>query len=226
MKSKERKTNRTRPVRALLAAVALVVAAAVLQPPPRAQAPAERWVGTWSTALVGRPQIPPAPGPPGPAPFMANACPAPAAPATPPVVPPPGVTFAPPPFVHFTNQTLRQIVRASIGGSRLRVVLSNTFGSAPLTIGAAHVALRETGDVIRAGHGRPLTFGGRGSVTIPASAVVYSDPVALAVPPLSDVAVDVYLPGATNTPAALTMHNSAYQTSYISETGNHAGAAK
>ena len=186
----------------------------------------ERWVGSWATALVGRPQMPPLPGPPAPAPFMPNACPAPAAPATPPAVPPPGVTFAPPPFAHFTNQTLRQIVRTSVGGSRLRVVLSNAFGSAPLTIGAAHIALREKDEVIRAGQGRPLTFSGRSSVTIPANAIVYSDPVALTVPPLSDLAVDVYLPGTTNTPAPLTMHNSAFQTSYVSETGNHAGAAK
>ena len=207
-------------------ATLLVFAAGALEPASRAQAPAERWVGTWSTALVGRPQTPPPPAPPGPAPFMQSACPAPAAPATPPAVPPPGVTFAPPPFVHFTNQTLRQIVRASLGGSRLRVVLSNTFGSAPLTIGAAHIALRESDEGIRAGQGRSLTFSGRSSVTIPANAIVYSDPVALTVAPLADLAVDVYLPGTTNAPAAVAMHGSAFQTSYISETGNHAGAPK
>jgi len=50
--------------------------------------------------------------------------------------------------------------------------------------------------------------------------------VALTVPPLSDLAVDMYLPGTTNTPALIAMHGSAFQTSYISETGNHAGAAK
>ena len=68
-----------------------------------------------------------------------------------------------------------------------------------------------------------MTFSGRSSVTIPANAIVYSDAVALTVPPLSDLAVDVYLPGTTNTPAPLAMHTSAFQTSYISETGNHAG---
>ena len=212
--------------RAAIFSTLFVLAAGALEPASRAQTPAERWVGTWSTALVGRPQNPPLPGPPGPAPFMPNACPAPAAPATPPAVPPPGVTFAPPPFLHFTNQTLRQIVRASVGGSRLRVVLSNTFGSAPLTIGAAHIALRERDEAIRAGQGHPLTFSGRSSITIPANAIVYSDPVALTVPPLSDLAVDVYLPGTTNAPALLAMHGSAFQTSYISETGNHAGAPK
>jgi lysophospholipase L1-like esterase len=207
-------------------AALLIFAAGIFAPASKAQMSHERWVGSWSTALVGRPQAPPLPGPPAPAPFMPSACPAPAAPSTPPAVPPPGVTFAPPPFVHFTNQTLRQIVRTSVGGSRLRAVLSNTFGSAPLTIGAAHIALRESDEVIRAGQGRPLTFSGRSSVTIPSNAIVYSDPVALTVPPLSDLAVDVYLPGTTNAPALLAMHNSAFQTSYISETGNHAGAAK
>ena len=69
-------------------AALLVFTAGPMQPAPRAQAPTERWVGSWSTALVGRPQTPPLPGPPGPAPFMRNACPAPAAPATPPAVPP------------------------------------------------------------------------------------------------------------------------------------------
>ena len=69
-------------------------------------------------------------------------------------------------------------------------------------------------------------FSGRSTVTVPANAVVYSDPVALAAPPLTDIAIDLYLPGTTNTSAPVTMHNSAFQTSYISETGNHAGAPK
>ena len=84
---------------------------------------------------------------------MRNACPAPAAPANPPAQPPAGTTFGPPPFTHFTNQTLRQIVHTSIGGSRVRVVLSNAFGTAPLTIGAAHIALRDKDDAIQASGG-------------------------------------------------------------------------
>ena len=58
--------------------------------------------------------------------------------------------------MHFTNQTLRQVVRASVGGSRVRVVLSNAFGTAPLTIGAAHIALRDKDDAIQASGGRRL----------------------------------------------------------------------
>jgi lysophospholipase L1-like esterase len=201
--------------------LALVVGAATSA--PRAQTRGERWVGTWSTALVGRPQVPPLPGPPGPPPFMGSSCPPnPAAPAA----PPPGQTFAPPPFMHFTNQTLRQVVRVSLGGSRVRVLLSNAFGNAPMTIGAAFVAVREKDEAIQAAGGRALTFSGRTTVTIPAYATAYSDPVNLTVAPLTDLAIDLYLPGTTNVAAPLTMHNAAFQTNYISETGNHAGHAK
>ena len=181
----------------------------------------DRWVGTWATAEVGRPQnpFPPAPGPPL-APFMVNTRCGP--PATPPVAPPPGQTFAPPPYMHFTNQTVRQVVRTSIGGSRARVVLTNAYGTGTMTIGAAHIALRDKDNMIQPS-GRPLTFSGRPTVTIPANAIVYSDPVDLAVPQLADLAIDLYLPGTTNTAATLTMHGGALQTSYVSETGNHAG---
>jgi lysophospholipase L1-like esterase len=152
---------------------------------------------------------------------MANTrCPA---PPTPPVASPQGRTFAPPPFIQFTNQTLRQIVHTSIGGSKARVVLSNAYGTAPVTIGAAHIALRDNQGSIQSASGRPLTFGGQPTMSIPANAVIYSDPVNLTVPPMADLAIDLYLPGSTNTPATLTMHGGALQTSYISETGNHAG---
>jgi len=184
---------------------------------------ADRWVGTWATAEVGRPQNPIPPAGPPLRPFMVNTrCPA---PATPPVAPPPGQTFAPPPYIHFTNQTLRQIVHASIGGSKARVVLSNAYGTAPLTIGAAYIALRDKQAAIETASGRPLTFSGKPTITIPANAVMYSDPVNLAVPPMADLAIDLYLPGTTNTSATLTMHGGAFQTSYISETGNYAGTA-
>jgi lysophospholipase L1-like esterase len=181
---------------------------------------ADRWVGTWTTAEVGRPQTPVLP-PPGPPPFMANTrCPAPPAP---PVASPPGQTFAPPPFIHFTNQTLRQIVHASIGGSKARVVLSNAYGTGPVTIGGAHIALRDKQGAILGASGGQLTFSGKPTMTIPANAVIYSDPVTLTVPPMSDLAIDLYLPGTTNAPATLTMHGGALQTSYISETGNYVG---
>src|SRR5262249_12863425 len=133
------------------------------------QSPVGRWVGTWATAPVGRPQTPPPPGPPGPPPFMASACPRPATP--PPPAPPPGQTFGPQPYVQFTNQTLRQIVHTSLGGRRARVVFSNAFGTLPVTIGAAHIAVRAKDDAIVPMGGGALTFAGRPTMTIPANAV-------------------------------------------------------
>jgi lysophospholipase L1-like esterase len=171
----------------------------------------EHWVGTWSASQVGRPQTLPQPAPALP-PFQINQCPA----------APPAATM----FMHFNNQTLRQIVHTSIGGSRVRVVLSNAYGTAPLTIGAAHVALRDKSSYIETGSDRPLTFSGRPTIAIPANAVMYSDPVSLTVPQMADLAIDLYLPGNTDTPVPLTMHPGAFQTNYVSETGNHVGTAK
>ena len=54
-------------------------------------------------------------------------------------------TPAPAEGVAFSNQTLRMNARVSLGGDRLRVRLSNAYGRRPLPIGAAHVALRDTG---------------------------------------------------------------------------------
>jgi len=211
---------RTLGVRAVIAVALLAVSGSL-----RAQNNGH-WVATWATALVGRPQTPPPPASPAPPPFMRNECPAPAPPPVPPVTPAPGQTFAPQPFTHIANQTLRQIVHTSLGGKRMRVVLSNALGSAALTIGAAHVALRSAGDEIKPSTGGALTFSGRTTVTIPAFAVAYSDPVAIDASPLADVAVDVYLPGTTNAPSAISVHVGALQTNYISETGNYAGAPK
>jgi hypothetical protein len=167
-----------------------------------AQRRAEHWVGTWAAAEVGRPQVPPPPlpSPPGQSP--------PAAPA---------------PFVQFNDQTLRQIVRTSIGGSRLRIVLSNVFGTAPLSVGAAHVAVRDKGASIVASSDRALAFSGNTTTVIPPGGMMISDAVDLAVPALADLAVDLYLPGQTDTPSPVTMHGAALETNYVSSTGNHAG---
>lgn len=185
-----------------------------------AQNRGERWVGTWSTSLVARPQTPPPPAPVFP-PFMPSQCPV---SATPPAAPA-GQTFAPLPFPQFTNQTLRQIVHTSIGGTRARIVVSNAHGTSPLVIGAASIGVRDRESAVRADAVRTLTFGGRPTLTVPARASAYSDAVELGVLPASDLAVDLYLPGRTDTGSPVTMHSAALQTNYVSETGNHAGAA-
>ncbi|WP_306208850.1 SGNH/GDSL hydrolase family protein [Actinoplanes sp. RD1] len=123
-----------------------------------------------------------------------------------------GAATAPVPETVFTDQTLRQIVHTSVAGRTLRVRLSNEHGSAPLEIGAARVARRDTAARIVAGTDRPLTFGGRTSVTVPPGSPVVSDPVPLAVPARTDLAISLHLPRRT---VASTLHNSAFQTSYV-----------
>jgi hypothetical protein len=120
------------------------------------------------------------------------------------------------------NQTVRQIAAISIGGNRVRVMLSNEYGSKPLVIGAAHVALAGSGAAIVAGSDRALSFDGHASVTIPPGAPVISDPVDLTVAPLSNVAVSLFLPDQT---PLTTFHWEGVQTAYISPEGNFAGDA-
>jgi len=126
--------------------------------------------------------------------------------------------------LHFSNQTLRQIAHLSVGGSQVRVVLTNAFGTAPLTVGAAAVALRDKDAAIVAGSGRPLTFGGAARVAIPAGAIMVSDPVNLAVAGFADLAIDLYLPDDTAAmKSPITTHPAAWQTNYVSTPGNHTG---
>lgn len=111
------------------------------------------------------------------------------------------------------NQTIRQIIRVSTGGSRVRVVLSNRYGKTPLTIGAASVAMAAEGASLRPGTIQPLTFSGRSEATLPPGASWTSDPVDLAVPPLARLSISVYLPERT---VPSTMHWDARQTAYLS----------
>jgi lysophospholipase L1-like esterase len=121
------------------------------------------------------------------------------------------------------NQTLRLILRTSIGGHRARVKLSNAFGAAPVRIGAAHVALRAADSSIVPGSDRPLTFTGQRAVTMAPGVVVVSDPVDLDIAPLADLAVSLYFPGDTGQP---TSHATALHTSYISGEGDFTAQAQ
>ena len=99
----------------------------------------------------------------------------------------------------FTEQTVRLIVHASIGGNQVRIRLSNELGTMALHIGTANIALTDTGAAVVPGSGRPLTFygGTSPSVTIPPGAPVLSDPVALDIPANALLTVSLYLPGTT-----------------------------
>ncbi len=196
------------PPRLPLAAAAVGLALLLTVSPVLAQTGARNphWVATWATALVARPSQPAQPA----------AVAEPAGQAAQPQAPP-----------RFSNQTLRQIVHTSIGGQRVRVILSNAFGTSPLRVGGARLGLRQTDSILVAGSAQPLTFSGRPSTSIPAGAVMVSDPVSLAVPPLSDLAIDLYLPDDTGaSPSPLTSHNGALQTSFVSAAGDYTGATQ
>lgn len=141
----------------------------------------------------------------------------------------------------FSNQTLRQLIHTSVGGSQVRIWISNRFGSQPLHIGAAHIgiaapptkALPTAADVaksrssaaldrsgIQPESDRTLTFHGLASVVIPPGAAIVSDPTPLDVPGMADLAISLYFPDHT---LGSTEHTLARQTSYAT-TGNSVNA--
>ena len=134
-----------------------------------------------------------------------------------------GVAIDPPGFncpgaTGLSDQTVRNLVFASAGGTAVRARLSNAFGAQPLRVGAASVAISAGAAGTVPGTLRELRFGGRPSVLIPAGGEALSDPVQLRVRPLQTVAISVYLPHATG-PA--TEHFLAKQDSYVGA-GNRA----
>ena len=115
---------------------------------------AAHWVATWATAeTLLRPQPP----------------------ANPPAQPSPGSSG-------FKNQTVRMIARTSIGGNRIRIKVENAYNSAPLTIGAAHVALRSKDSAIVPGSDHAITFNGKPGCILSPGVERISDPVDLKVP--------------------------------------------
>jgi lysophospholipase L1-like esterase len=127
----------------------------------------------------------------------------------------------PPPFFmppNINNQTVRMIVRASIGGSSLRVHISNAYGTSPLTVGAAHIALHDKGSAIIPASDRALTFSRKDSFVIPPGALIVSDPVDLQIPELSYLTISVYVAG---TPASPTIHLTGLHTTHISKPGDY-----
>lgn len=126
-----------------------------------------------------------------------------------------GASPTPPPATAqaFDNQTIRQVVKISAGGKRVRVRLTNEYGTAPLVIGAATLAVTD-------GQARPLTFGGRTIVTIPRGAPMLSDPIDLPVAAQARVTIDLFLPGKTG---PCTCHPTGAETATISGPGDFTG---
>lgn len=129
---------------------------------------------------------------------------------------PPAFPGAPPAPV-FENQTIRMVVRATIGGDRVRIRLSNAFGTTPLKIGAARVALAGEGSTIVPASDRPLTFNGAFSASVPPGAPLLTDAVDMKIVPFTEVAVSIFLPEKTN---AATFHLWGQHESYISGPGD------
>ncbi len=152
----------------------------------------DHWVGTWATADLDRSNTPDPNASPSTTPALGSA-----------------------------DTTLRQIVHVSLGGPLVRIELSNEFGTEPLTVGAVHLALAaEKGDISLLS-ANALTFSGRPSITLPAGAVVVSDPVALTLPAGTDLTVSLFLPAQTI--SHITSHDNAEQTNYMAP-GNVVGA--
>jgi lysophospholipase L1-like esterase len=208
----------------LLLALTAALAAHAAPPAP------EHWVGTWAAApmaanngpMAARVAAPPAVAPPSnsPSPLPPSAQ-APTPPAAPMATAPYGRQ---PVYIYGSEDvTLREIVHVSIGGPQVRVVFTNEFGTDPLTIGSAHVAVSQGASAINlvAASSAGLTFGGRTSVTIPPGALIISDPASVTLPAESDLAVSFFLP--EQPIHQISQHGSADQTSYRT-TGNAVGA--
>jgi lysophospholipase L1-like esterase len=117
-------------------------------------------------------------------------------------------------------RTVRQVIRASIGGSGLRLRLSNLFGSDAVTIGPVSVARHAKESAIQSGTDHRVTFGGQATVTVAKGADVLSDPVEFPLAALEELAVSIYVPAA----AATTIHSVGLQTAYLAN-GEVTGAA-
>lgn len=137
--------------------------------------------------------------------------------------PPRGAIGPFPATPEFDNQTIRQVLRISTGGERLRLRLSNEYGAHPLRIGAARVGILDEDGAIRAGTDRVVTFGGGAqAATIPSGAPLLSDAVDLAVRDLERLSVSLYFPSATG---ACTCHATGMQEAWVSGPGDFTAEA-
>ena len=127
-----------------------------------------------------------------------------------------------PPTPVLENQTVRMVVRPSIGGQQLRIRFSNAYGTTALEVGAAHVAVAGQKAAIEPGTDRAITFNGKTSVTIPPGAPILSDPIEMKVPAFTELAISIYLPHSST---ASSTHFWAQHDSYLSGPGDFTAKA-
>jgi len=128
------------------------------------------------------------------------------------------------PTVGANDQTFRLVVRPDLWGKKFRLRFSNVYGVQPLTIDDVYVGLQLKAGSIVHDSNRPVTFSRKGSVTIPAGQLAYSDPVELEY--VNDAA-KFYLDGkkmavsfhVVGTSGLMTWHAKSLQTSYVSKPG-------
>ncbi|MGW1347111.1 SGNH/GDSL hydrolase family protein [Kribbella sp. NPDC002412] len=118
-----------------------------------------------------------------------------------------------------SDMTVRNIVRTSVGGSDLRIRLTNAYGDQPLVTDSVYVGRHQDGASVVPGTSRRLTFGGKTSVRIPPGGLAISDPLPGQVPAQTSLTVSLHVVGQTG---VITAHNRAMQHSYKSVSGDHA----
>ncbi len=126
-----------------------------------------------------------------------------------------------PPAPGLFSNTLRQVVQVSVAGKKLRVKFSNVFGTAPVEMTSARIALSAGGAAVNQSTDKPLTFSGNNSVTIPAGKMISSDTLDFDLPALADVAVTIHF---GDTSPDVTGHPGSRSTSYL-QAGDSADAA-
>ena len=120
----------------------------------------------------------------------------------------------------FNAQGVREVLKVSAGGKRVRLVFSNRYGKTPLLIGEVRIATSRQGSAIFSNTERLVTFDGRRSVTVPPGAPIVSDAIAFDLAPLTRMTVTTYFPEKT---ALTTLHWGDQQTAFTAE-GNLNGA--
>lgn len=101
-----------------------------------------------------------------------------------------GDTFPFPSDIPLINggQTLRQSLRISLGGQKLRLIFSNRYGEQPMVIGESYISMSDLCGAL------PVTFNGKTGAIIPAGGILYSDEISLDIPSLSVINLRTYLP--------------------------------
>src|SRR5262245_43455056 len=123
----------------------------------------------------------------------------------------PGGLFPPPMPLSFDDQSIRQVARISKGGTGPRLRLSNLFGTTPLAIAGAHVAVSLGGSRIDPATDKAVRFNGQSSANIAAGAELWSDPADLTLADGADLAITLYVSEAT---PVTTIHAVAQQTTF------------